>query len=102
MMRQLTRVHVPKHQVREHRSLIKYRKKLVGRINGIKNTIRGLFVCQGIEIAKGQPAWYSGRDRVDSYRKPLAECSMKELWRGQLDLELDERSGGYIIRKVPT
>ena len=72
MMRQLTRVHVPKHQVREHRSLIKYRKKLVGRINGIKNTIRGLFVCQGIEIAKGQPAWYSGRDRINSYRKPLA------------------------------
>ena len=90
MMRQLTRVHVPKHQVREHRSLIKYRKKLVGRINGIKNTIRGLFVCQGIEIAKGQPAWYSGRDRINSYRKPLAECSMKELWRGQLDLELTQ------------
>ena len=88
MMRQLTRVHVPKHQVREHRSLIKYRKKLVRRINGIKCTIRGLFVSQGIEIAKGQPAWYSGRDRINSYRKPLAECSMKELWRGQLDLEL--------------
>jgi len=90
MMRQLTRVHVPQHEVRQHRSLIKYRKKLVGRINGIKNTIRGLFVCQGIEIAKGQPAWYSGRDRINSYRKPLAECSMKELWRGQLDLELTQ------------
>ena len=90
MMRQLTRVHVPKHEVRQHRSLIKYRKKLVGRINGIKNTIRGLFVCQGIEIAKGQAAWYSGRDRINSYRKPLAECSMKELWRGQLDLELTQ------------
>ena len=90
MMRQLTRVHVPKHEVREHRSLIKYRKKLVRRINGIKCTIRGLFVCQGIEIAKGQPAWYSGRDRINSYRKPLNECSMKELWRGQLDLELTQ------------
>jgi transposase len=90
MMRQLTRVHVPQHQVREHRSMIKYRKKLVRRINGIKSTIRGLFVGQGVEIAKGQPAWYSGRDRINSYRKPLAECSMKELWRGQLDLELTQ------------
>jgi len=90
MMRQLTRVHVPQHQVREHRSLIKYRKKLVRRMNGIKCTICGLFVSQGIEIAKGQPAWYSGRDRIDSYRKPLAKCSMKELWRGQLDLELTQ------------
>ena len=90
MMRQLIRVHVPKHEVREHRSLIKYRKKLVGRINRIKSTIRGLFVCQGVEIAKGQPARYSGRELINSYRNPLAECSLKELWRGQLDLELTQ------------
>jgi transposase len=90
IMRQLTRVHVPKHEVREHRSLIKYRKKLVGRINKIKSTIRGLFVCQGVEIAKGQPAWYSGRELINSHRKPLAECSVKELWRSQLDLVLTQ------------
>jgi transposase len=90
MMRQLTRVHMPQHQVREHRSLIKYRKKLVGRITAIKNAIRGLFLCQGVEIAKGLPAWYSGRDLINSYRKPLAECSAEELWRGQLDFELTQ------------
>ncbi len=90
MLGQLTQVHVPKHQVREHRSLIKYRKKLVGRINGIRNTIRGLFVCHGIEIAKGQTAWRSGRELIDSYRKPLAECSMKEMWQGQFDAELTQ------------
>jgi len=90
MMRQLTPVHVPKHQVREHRSLIKYRKKLVGRINQIKNAIRGLFVCRGIEIARGQKAWYSGRELIHSFRKSLGECSMEELWRGQLDLELTQ------------
>jgi hypothetical protein len=72
MMRQLTRVHVPKHEVREHRSLIKYRKELVGRINKIKNTIRGLFGCQGVEIAKRQPAWYSGRDLISPYGVPQA------------------------------
>ena len=90
MLQQLTSVHVPKHQVREHRSLIKYRKKLVGRINGIRNAIRGLFVCHGIEIAKGPIAWRTGRHEIDSYRKPLAECSMKELWQGQLDAELTQ------------
>jgi transposase len=76
--------------VREHRSLIKYRKKLVGRINQIKNAIRGLFVCRGIEIARGQKAWYSGRELIHSFRKSLGECSMEELWRGQLDLELTQ------------
>ena len=90
MMQQLTAVHVPKHQVREHRTLIKYRKKLVGRINQIKNSIRGLFVCRGITIDRGQKAWYSGRELINSHRKPLAECSMEELWRGQLDLELTQ------------
>lgn len=90
MLQQLTPVHVPKHQVREHRSLIKYRKKLVGRINGIRNSIRGQFVCHGIEIAKGPSAWRTGRELIDSYRKPLAECSMKEMWQGQLDAELTQ------------
>ncbi len=90
MLGQLTSVHVPKQQVREHRSLIKYRKKLVGRINGIKNAIRGQFVCHGIEIAKGKTAWFSGREQVNSFRKPLAECSMKEMWQGQLDAELTQ------------
>ena len=88
MMQQLTPVHVPKHQVREHRTLIKYRKKLVGRINQIKNSIRGLFVCRGIEIDRGQKAWSSGRELIHSFRKTLAECSRQELWKGQLDLEL--------------
>jgi len=33
MMRQLKPVHVPSHRVREHRTLVKYRKTLNGRIN---------------------------------------------------------------------
>ena len=90
MMRQLTPVHVPSHTVREHRTLIKYRKKLVGRITQIKNSIRGLFVCRGIEIDKGQPAWRTGRELINSHRRPLVECSLEELWRGQLDVELTQ------------
>ncbi len=85
MMRQLTPVHIPSHTVREHRTLIKYRKKLVGRVNQIKNSIRGLFACRGIEIDRGQPAWRTGRELINSHRRPLVECSLEELWRGQLD-----------------
>jgi transposase len=90
MMRQLRAVHVPNHQVREHRTLIKYRKTLGGRINRIKNSIRSLFANRGIEIDRGKRAWYTGRELIDSYRKSLAECSLEELWRGQLDIELTQ------------
>jgi len=91
MMRQLKPVHVPTHQGREHRTLVKYRKTLDGRINRIKNSIRSLFANRGIEIERGRRAWsVAGRERIDSYRKPLADCSMDELWQGQLDLELTQ------------
>jgi len=90
MMGQLTPVHVPSHQVREHRTLIKYRKTLVERINRIKNSIRSLFANRAIEIDSGARAWRTGRELIDSYRKLLADCSMEELWRGQLDLELTQ------------
>ena len=90
MMRQLTPVHIPSHTVREHRTLIKYRKKLVGRVNQIKNSIRGLFACRGIEIDRGQPAWRTGRELINSHRRPLVECSLEELGRGQLDVELTQ------------
>ncbi len=35
-------------------------------------------------------AWCTGREVIDSYRKPLAECSPNELWKGQLDIELTQ------------
>ena len=31
-----------------------------------------------------------GRDVINAHRKPLADCSMEELWQGELDLELKQ------------
>lgn len=90
MLNQLTPVHVPSRQVREHRTLVKYRKTLDQRINRVKNSIRSLFANRGIEIARGARAWHTGREVIDSYRRPLAECSLDELWQGQLDIELTQ------------
>ncbi len=89
-MGELKNVHVPSQDVREHRSLVKYRKTLDQRIGRVKNTIRSLFANQGIEIARSAKAWFSGREGINSHRKPLAECEMEQLWRGQLDLELTQ------------
>ena len=90
MLGQLQAVHMPDRATREHRSLIKYRKTLDQRIGRVKNTIRSLFANRGIEIPRGSRAWFSGREKLDAYRQPLADCSMDELWRGQLDLELTQ------------
>ncbi len=84
----LSPVHVPTPEVRERRTLIKYRKTLSQRINSIQNSIRALFANHGIEIDSGKRAWCTGRKTINAYRRPIAECEVSELWRGQLDLEL--------------
>ena len=90
MMKQLKSVHVPSRQMREYRTLVKYRKTLDGRVNRIKNSIRSLFANRGIEIAQGKRAWCTGRGWIDEHRQPLSECSMDQLWQGQLDIELTQ------------
>ncbi|GAA5511276.1 hypothetical protein Rcae01_06792 [Novipirellula caenicola] len=87
-MGELKAVHTPSPQHREFRSLVKYRKTLDQRINKTKNTIRAWFVNHGIEIASGEKAWYTGREKINSFRKPLVDCDADELWKGELDIEL--------------
>ena len=85
---QLKPTHVPNTEIRERRRLIKYRKSIVNRINRIKNTIRAIFANQGTQISSGSKTWGSGREFLIENRKPFADCSLTELWRGELDLEL--------------
>jgi len=87
-MNELKPVHVPSPEHREFRSLVKYRKSLDQRINKLKNAIRAWFVNHGITIDAGEKAWHTGRARIDSFRKPLAQCGPNELWKGELDIEL--------------
>jgi transposase len=87
-MNELKPTHVPSQAMREYRTLVKYRKTIVRRINQLKNSIRSLFANRGIEISRGARTWHTGRKFLYEQRKPLAECTMTELWRGQLDIEL--------------
>jgi transposase len=71
--------------------LTKYRKTLDQRIGSLKNLIRSLFANQGREMPRGARAWtFQGREVINRHRRPLAECSMEELWRGELDHELTQ------------
>ena len=89
-MNELKAVHMPSEEHREFRSLVKYRKTLDYRINKMKCTIQAWFVNHGITIDAGEKAWNTGRTKIDSFRKPLAECSPDELWKAELDLELTQ------------
>ena len=88
-LEQLIPVYVPSQRQREYRRLVKYRKVIVDRINRIQNNIRAIFAQRGMSMVRGQKAWALERlDLLAQHRKPLAECSLEELWRGELDLEL--------------
>jgi len=89
-MNELKAVHMPSEAHREFRSLVKYRKTLDGRMNKMKCIIRAWFVNHGIVIDAGDKAWHTGRERINSFRKPLAECEPNELWKGELDMELTQ------------
>jgi len=61
---------------------------------GDQEKVWGSMVKQAIKRVK--PSFNEGYYGFESFSKLLEEAQA----RGQLDLELDERSGGYIIRKV--
>lgn len=88
---ELKAVHIPTKDQRQFRLLVKYRKTMDQRITRIKNTIRSIFVNQGIGIPRGHQAWTeSGRVQINSFRKPFAESNPLEFWKGQLDSELTQ------------
>lgn len=87
---ELKPTYVPSIEMREYRGLVKHRKKLVGRENQLKNSIRSLFANRGIPITRARQTWFTGREFLEENRKPLLQCSMKDLWRGELDQYLTE------------
>lgn len=93
-LEQISPVHVPQPEQRQYRSLVKYRKTLVHRINRVQSTIRSVFDQQGISIPGGHRAWtIAGVETLSQHAKPLAECELNELWKGELDLELKSLDG---------
>jgi transposase len=86
---QLVPVYIPCRQQREYRRLVKYRQVVLGRINRVQNNIRAIFAQRGMEMVRGQKMWALERlELIAEHRKPLADCSLDDLWRGELDLEL--------------
>ena len=89
-MNQLPTVHIPQYPIRQQRALIQYRHKLTVRRTQIKNTIRAIFVREGIAIPSGKELWTkAGVSWLAEQACPIEEVSdVCQLWQGQLHTEL--------------
>jgi transposase len=88
-MRQLPTVHMPSPAQRQKRRLVHQRRSLVQRRTEVKNSIRSIFSQQGLLLVRGTKQWtLAGIAQLRSESRPLKECSVDELWRGRLHVEL--------------
>ena len=88
---QLREVHIPQIEVRQWRALIGYRHQLVRRRVKVKNHIRDLLMREGQLLPRGRSCWtQAGLGRLEAMARPLSELGLTELWRGELELELQQ------------
>jgi transposase len=87
----LPTVHVPSPEARQRRSLIEFRRRLVSQRTAIRNRVRARFQSRGLALPPGHRAWTAAAvaEWRRAYARPLAECGPAELWRGELDVDLD-------------
>jgi len=86
---QIKPVYVPAAPSRQYRQLVKYRNTVVNRVNRIQHNMRALVDQQGVKIPAGDGAWtVAGIEELSQHRKPMSQCDMSNLWRGELALEL--------------
>jgi len=89
-MGQLPTVHMPNRQVRQKRSLIQYRQRLVKRRTQIKNNIRSILDKEGLRLACGKNGWSKqSLAKLRQMALSMEECGFANLWQGQLHVELD-------------
>jgi transposase len=83
-------VPVPARAIRQWRSLIGLRKRLVSERVRVQNRIRGVLMGQGLPAPLGAKAWTAhGLAGIGQFARPLADCGPEDLWRGELRLLLD-------------
>lgn len=89
-MNQLPVVHIPNRSIRQKRSFIQYRQNLVRQRTRIKNSIRAILDKEGYQMPQRAKGWsISSTQRLVEISLPLEQCSVDNLWRGQLRIELE-------------
>lgn len=89
-LNQLPQVVLPRRDIRQWRSLIRYRHQLVRRRTQIRNRIRALFDREGLALPAGRVCWSkTGLASLREWARPLDQVGVDDLWRGELGCELD-------------
>ncbi len=85
-------VHIPCKEVRQKRSLIGYRQKIVGRMTQVINSIRALMCTMAIDLPAGRHCWTKKHLKMLSVHAISFEAieDSCDLWRGQLSTELQQ------------
>lgn len=88
---QIREVYIPAIAVRQWRALITYRQQLVRRRTKVKNHIRDLLLREGQSLGRGSSCWsQEGIKQLAEQARAFSECGQAELWRGELQLELEQ------------
>lgn len=89
-MNQLPTVHMPSPTQRQTRRLVHHRHTLVGRQTQVKNQVHSILSQQGIRPRKGLKSLWTreGRGWLEELATPMGSCTLDELWRGRLHVEL--------------
>jgi len=85
-------VYIPEKAVRQKRSLIYYRQKIVSRMTQVKNGIRALMTTVAIDLPTGKNCWSKKyRKQLEQLARPFESIDENcDLWRGQLHTELQQ------------
>jgi transposase len=88
---QLPTITLPDPTTRQRRLLIAFRQELVGQRVACQNRIRALFATHAVAMPTGAKAWTAdGLDVLDDQAKDLSACGTDELWRGMLQMAVDQ------------
>jgi transposase len=88
-MGELPTVYMPGKGVRQWRGLIGYRQGLIGERTRIRNRIRARLTELGYGWPWGKGGWTRKcMDGLKRLGQPLGQCVAEELWRGQVELEV--------------
>ena len=90
-MGEISMVHVPEKTVREWRSLILFRHKLIDRRTSVRNAIHSILVAQGKAMPGRRSVWSDdSMSQLAELANPLSECTR---WRNcgvaHLKMELE-------------
>jgi transposase len=94
VMNQLPLTYLPARPVRQWRSLIRHRHKLMNHRVAVKNLIRSVLLREAVAWPEGKRGWtQESVAALKELARPIDVVELDELWRAQLWLALEDLAG---------